>query len=280
MRVIIIVGIITYLSFTAPAAFAVIGPEPSAGTPTDYNAPSLPSNVKLVSDGVKVSITWTDPPEADFYRLEFLRNDGGDTEVTGNVRVRTAKGVERYEDAEVVSGQSYKYRLRVSDLYSNTRLSDEYSVAVVAPAPESTVTTAPAPTTITAPAEVAAPPASLTLPTPSTPSAASTPAEELRGGTFAYGYARVRALSTEQGLAKALAAHLESALPGVFNRLFHQSTVKSKSWWYTYVNAYVYGGYTFDEIVRAVKLGGKVVHPSIPASSWRGSADYQTYIAK
>jgi len=111
--------------------------------------------------------------------------------------------------------------------------------------------------------------------TPSGPGVAS---ELLYSGSFAYGYARVRTLSTEQGLARALATHLDKELPGVFNRLFHQTTVKSKSWWYGYVNAYVYGGYTLYEITRAVKLGGKVVHPTIPALVWRQSGDYKAYI--
>ena len=102
--------------------------------------------------------------------------------------------------------------------------------------------------------------------------------EELRVGEFAYGFARVRALSTEQILARAVAAHLDGALPGVFNRLFHQKTATSKQWWYTYVNAYTYGGYTLDEIKQSVRFGGKVVHPSIPAAVWRGAQDYKDFI--
>lgn len=130
-----------YLLFSSSSAQAVIGPEPSADVPTDYTAPSMLTDIALTSDGQKVIITWTDPPESDFYRVEILRNDGTGTAVTGNVRATIAKDVKHYEDVEVTSGQSYLYRFRVSDLYFNKRLSDEYAVTVTLPAPES----APAP---------------------------------------------------------------------------------------------------------------------------------------
>jgi len=62
--------------------------------------------------------------------------------------------------------------------------------------------------------------------------------------------------------------------------LFKNKISKSKQWWYGYVNAYVYGGYTLAEIRQGVKFGGKTVHPTIPASAWRNSADYKAYINK
>ncbi len=269
-----------YLLFSNSAQ-AVIGPEPQRGSAGDYTAPAIMSNILLSSDGVSARITWTDPPDSDFYKVEILRNDGIGTMVTGDVRGMVLKGVQLYEDRDVRSGVSYLYRFRVSDVASNTRLSEEYAVQIVVPAsvPSSTVV----PISIT-PEMPAATETTLTTPaSTAVTETAFTPAygdlkEELRTGIFAYGFSRVRTLSTEQGLARALAAHLDEELPGVFNRLFHQTTVKSKSWWYGYVNAYVYGGYTLEEITRAVKLGGKVVHQAIPAFSWRDSADYKTYI--
>lgn len=132
---IILLFSIYYLLFSNSAQ-AAIGPEPSSDAPKDYTAPSMISNVALTSDGVKVIITWTDPTESDFYRVEILRNDGTGTMVTGYVRATVGKGIGRYEDTDVLAGQSYLYRFRVSDFSINTRLSDEYSVTVVAPAPE------------------------------------------------------------------------------------------------------------------------------------------------
>lgn len=46
--------------------------------------------------------------------------------------------------------------------------------------------------------------------------------------------------------------------------------------WHTVVNAYIYGGYTIDELAAVISYGAPKVHPTIPASSWRKSADYQT----
>ncbi|MEK7139576.1 MAG: carboxypeptidase regulatory-like domain-containing protein [Patescibacteria group bacterium] len=112
-----------------------------------------------------------------------------------------------------------------------------------------------------------------------TPTVTNVTAEDLRSGAFAYGAARVRALATEQGLAKYLASSLEGKFgKATFNALFRQAIGKSKAWWYSYVNAYTYGGYTLDEVVAGVKSGGKTVHPAIPASAWRGSADYKKYM--
>jgi len=62
--------------------------------------------------------------------------------------------------------------------------------------------------------------------------------------------------------------------------LFSKAVSKTKAWWYTYVNAYTYGGYTLKEIEQGVKFGGKTVHPTIPASAWRNSKDYKAYISR
>lgn len=151
--------------FLPISALAVIGPEPSPGY-TDYTAPALPSNVSLTSDGVKVIITWTDPDDTDLYRYEVMRNAGGTTLVTGNTYAYVEKAVQKFTDENVVAGDTYKYVLRVFDYSLNNRLTDEYSVKVVAPAaetpqveetppaaaptpettPEPTVTPSPAPT--------------------------------------------------------------------------------------------------------------------------------------
>lgn len=261
---------------------AVVGPDPDPNAPRDLVAPSNVSNVILQSDGVKINITWTDPPEGDFYRVEILRNDGDGTPVTGVTRAFIEKGVQRFEDREVTAGQTYIYQFRVSDLSFNTRLSGEYSAKVETPAPaESSTSPAPQssqPQQTTAETQTTSQTSAGVSPETSQTPAANGLSETLTSGTFAYGFARVRSLTTEQVLAIALANYLDEILPGVFNRLFHQSTSVSKQWWYTYVNAYVYGGYTLSEIKQSVRFGGKTVHPTISATQWRSSQDYQAYI--
>lgn len=265
-------------------ALAAIGPEPSSGAPPDFSAPAAPSKVELKSDGQTITLAWTDPPEPDFHFLELLRNDGTGTEVTGHGRVRISKGVGLYNDTEVRAGQIYRYRFRVSDTALNTRLSEEYEIMVQAPTPVATPSPA-APATTPPPAtpvvaEGARPATPTTGPLVVVTPQVSGVGETLQLGAFAYGAARVRALQTEQALAKALAQDLDKRLPGAFNRLFHQRTITSKQWWYTYVNAYIYGGYTLEEIKQSVRFGGKTVHPAIAAPVWRKSADYQAYISR
>ncbi|MFA5358772.1 MAG: fibronectin type III domain-containing protein [Patescibacteria group bacterium] len=114
-----------------------------------------------------------------------------------------------------------------------------------------------------------------------TPTVTGVKSESLRTGNFAYGYARVASLAVEQGLAKYLATNLENKFGrATFNSLFRKATKTSGQWWYAYVNAYTYGGYTLKEVQQGVKFGGKTVHPTIPASAWRNSADYKAYINK
>ncbi len=104
---------------------------------------------------------------------------------------------------------------------------------------------------------------------------------ETKQGSFAYGKARLTSLAEEQGKAKELADFLTKTFgKKVYNNLFWNNIGKSKQWWYGYVNAYVYGGYTFEEITQSVKFGGKTVHPIISAPAWRNSADYKDYIGR
>ncbi|MBI2551953.1 Ig-like domain-containing protein [Candidatus Uhrbacteria bacterium] len=275
------------------SSFGIIGGVvTTAGSSSDLTPPGAPTNVRATSNGTSVTLTWTDPTDTDLSRIEILRNDGNGTAVTGEMRAPVLKGVRQYVDSTVAAGKTYKYILKSRDTSNNQRLSEEVSIAVAAAA--SSTVTAPAPAAAT-PATTATP-AATTGTTAATPAAATAAApapsvsqtppiegvsvEVLRSGTHAYGAARVRALSTEQGLARGLSKDLNIVLPGVFNRLFHQKTAQSKSWWYTYVNAYTYGGYNMDEIKQSVRFGGKTVHPTIPASAWRGAADYKAYINK
>lgn len=87
---------------------------------------------------------------------------------------------------------------------------------------------------------------------------------------FAYGKARIKSLAEEQNLAKELRSKLEQSFGG--------KIPKNNQHWYILVNAYVYGGYPAEAIAKAIKFGGKTVHPSIPFSAWKNSLDYQNYI--
>ncbi|MBU1178260.1 hypothetical protein KJ903_03485 [Patescibacteria group bacterium] len=50
--------------------------------------------------------------------------------------------------------------------------------------------------------------------------------------------------------------------------------------WPTVVNAYLYGDYSVQAIVQAIRYGGKTTHPSIPYRLWSRTTDYQNYINK
>ncbi|MFA4937207.1 MAG: fibronectin type III domain-containing protein [Patescibacteria group bacterium] len=52
----------------------------------------------------------------------------------------------------------------------------------------------------------------------------------------------------------------------------------SRDNWFILVRAFTYGGYSSEAIVKAVKFGGKTVHPKIFWGVWQNSADYQSYI--
>lgn len=50
--------------------------------------------------------------------------------------------------------------------------------------------------------------------------------------------------------------------------------------WDTLTQAYLYGGYSVQSIVQAIRYGGKTVHPMFSFNLWQTSADYQNYINK
>ena len=95
------------------------------------------------------------------------------------------------------------------------------------------------------------------------------PAPVIKEG-FAYGQPRLASLKAEQNLALDLKNRLET--------IFGKQIPKSTLHWYTLVNAYIYGGYPIESIAKAIGYGGKTVHPDIPWTAWRRSADYLNYI--
>jgi len=75
----------------------------------------------------------------------------------------------------------------------------------------------------------------------------------------------------EQAKAEELRAGLENYFgPGAI-------PISDKNW-NTVVNSYIYGGYPIPAIARAIKFGGKTVHPSIPWEQWRDTDTYKTWI--
>lgn len=87
---------------------------------------------------------------------------------------------------------------------------------------------------------------------------------------FVYGKPRLPHLSQERVLAGELAAKLKI--------YFNGSIPLNKKFWPIYINAYIYGDYPMEAIARAIRVGGKTVHTSIPWTAWRKSSDYQKYM--
>jgi hypothetical protein len=91
---------------------------------------------------------------------------------------------------------------------------------------------------------------------------------------FSYGKPRLGSLTEEQKLAIELRQKLEK------NYSKKQLTGINGKNWNTITNSYIYGGYPVEAIVKAIKFGGKTVHPAISYEKWKGSKDYLEYIKK
>lgn len=78
---------------------------------------------------------------------------------------------------------------------------------------------------------------------------------------YSYGKPRLGSLSMESNLASSLRTELEKRLGGSLNI--------SADHWQTLVKAYIYGGYSIEEIKATIVNGAGSVHPSIPAKTWR-----------
>lgn len=88
------------------------------------------------------------------------------------------------------------------------------------------------------------------------------------GGAFAYGRTRLASLAEEQRQAKNLRIELEKVLS-------RASIDKAGKHWSVLVNAYIYGGYSAEEIASTIRRGPGKVHPQVPAASWRQSQEYK-----
>lgn len=75
----------------------------------------------------------------------------------------------------------------------------------------------------------------------------------------------------EQAKAKELRQGLESYFGT------GQIPISDKNW-NTIVNSYIYGGYPIPAIARAIRFGGKTVHPTISWSKWSETDTYKEWI--
>ena len=89
---------------------------------------------------------------------------------------------------------------------------------------------------------------------------------------FAYNKPRLPSLEEEQRLALELRQKLEN------NYSKEQLKGIDAHNWHTITNSYIYGEYFVEAIVKAIKFGGKTVHPDIPYSVWKNAKDYLNYI--
>ncbi|HRY63033.1 MAG TPA: thrombospondin type 3 repeat-containing protein [Patescibacteria group bacterium] len=95
--------------------------------------------------------------------------------------------------------------------------------------------------------------------------------EKISKPEFIYGKTRLSSLEIEQREAQILKSELTK-------KLGNTKVNSIKSSWSALINAYVYGRYTVAEIADTILHGPRAVHPTIPASTWRGSANYKKYL--
>jgi fibronectin type 3 domain-containing protein len=89
-----------------------------------------------------------------------------------------------------------------------------------------------------------------------------------RAKAFAYNRTRLSDLSEEQARAQELKAQLEV--------IFGTGRVpNSRKHWHKLVNAFIYGGYTAEEIAHTLSRGPGLVHPVIAADEWRNTSEYK-----
>lgn len=93
-------------------------------------------------------------------------------------------------------------------------------------------------------------------------------AQTLSVGSFAYGVARLSSVAEEEQLA----ANLKRLLEVEFGR---GRIPNPRRHWHTFVNAYIYGGYSASEIAHTLRFGPGLVHPSVPAAEWRQTDEYR-----
>lgn len=95
--------------------------------------------------------------------------------------------------------------------------------------------------------------------------------EKIAKPEFIYSKTRLQALEIEQREAQILKLELTK-------RLGSARVSRAQKSWGALVNAYIYGRYTVAEIADTILHGPRAVHPTIPASVWRGTTNYKKYL--
>ena len=104
------------------------------------------------------------------------------------------------------------------------------------------------------------------------PAPAPVPTTNNSKPAFAYGLAR-RPLVIEQRAALELERELKT-------RFFPRGIPLAAHNWPVYINAYLYGHYPVEAIGKAIKFGGKTVHPTIPWTAWRNHSTYKLWMGR
>jgi fibronectin type 3 domain-containing protein len=87
-------------------------------------------------------------------------------------------------------------------------------------------------------------------------------------GDFAYKKNRLSSIKDESDLAGELRSLLEFE--------FGEGRIPNpRAHWHKLVNAYIYGGYTAQEIAHTLQKGPGLVHPTVPADAWRQTDEYK-----
>lgn len=85
---------------------------------------------------------------------------------------------------------------------------------------------------------------------------------------YRYGKIRLKDLNSER--------HQAFILKNALEKIFGSKRVPlPETQWIQFVNAYIYGRYTVDEIAQTIRRDGRIVHRDIPATLWRKSQDYR-----
>jgi len=130
-------------STTTTTTVTVSGNTPE---PADTTPPSAPSNFHATSASSKVTLTWTDPADADLKSIRVLLLRGEATTLRGTL----LKGVQTYMDAssDLIPGLPFTYALEAEDANGNRSTRATVTVTVVSGSGVADTTAPAAPTSV------------------------------------------------------------------------------------------------------------------------------------
>ncbi len=286
-------GDATDTSLSSSATIATTNPASSNFSALfDQTPPTAPKDFSVTATTDQILLKWTDPLESDTQDSIVLRSEG-DLSIGADPYALVRKGLQQFIDTQTKKDVVYNYMLKVTDAAGNFSLSEKKSAQLLS---EVVVEKQEEPILVEIekqeeikkepvaekPLEVVPEEKSInTLPIASVPATQPSPVSPPPPPSQnAEVYTTVAPVSdaVRETFVVASSAFIEQELPGVMERLFSGDSEKSRQWLATYTRAYQYGGYTIEEITQAIRFGGKTVHPTIPASAWRRSGDYNAYI--